>query len=110
MQRWLKGHARFIPHFVPPSSRWLNLVERWFGDLTSQRIRRGVFVSGADLQKAMAEFLAAWNNDSKPFVWTATVESIVQKLSRCKPQTLARDLAWKRAKVIWIGKPCRRWL
>src|SRR5216684_4280843 len=87
VRRWLKRHDRFIPHFVPTSSSWLNLVERWFGELTGKRIRRGVFVSVEDLQKAIEEFLAAWNNDPKPFVWTATVESIVEKLNRCK-QTL----------------------
>ena len=89
VQRWLKRHDRFITHFVPTSSSWLNLVERWFGELTGKRLRRGVFVSVEDLQKAIEEFLAAWNDAPKPFVWTATVESIVEKLSRCK-QTLER--------------------
>ena len=89
VQRWLKRHARFIPHFIPTSSSWLNLVERWFGELTGKRIRRGVFVSVEDLQKAIGEFLAAWNTDPKPFVWTATVESIVKRLNRCR-QTLER--------------------
>src|SRR5271166_887759 len=89
VQRWLKRHDRFIAHFVPTRSSWLNLVERWFGELTGKRIRRGVFVSVEDLQKAIEEFLAAWNDDPKPFVWTATLESIVEKLSRCK-QTLER--------------------
>lgn len=89
VQRWLKRHPRFIPHFVPTSSSWLNLVERWFGELTGKRIRRGVFVSVEDLQQAIGEFLTAWNNEPKPFVWTATVDSIVEKLSRCK-QTLER--------------------
>jgi len=87
VQRWLQRHPRFIPHFIPTSSSWLNLVERWFGELTGKRIRRGVFVSVADLQKAIEEFLHAWNDQPKPFVWTATVDSIQQKLSRCK-QTL----------------------
>ena len=89
IQSWLKRHPRFIPHFVPTSSSWLNLVERWFGELTGKRIRRGVFVSVDDLKKAIEEFLAAWNTDPKPFVWTATVDSIVEKLSRCK-QTLEK--------------------
>ena len=89
VQRWLKRHSRFVPHFVPTSSSWLNLVERWFGELTSKRIRRGVFVSVEHLQQAIGEFLAAWNADPKPFVWTATVESIVEKLSRCR-QTLEK--------------------
>jgi len=87
VQAWLKRHRRFILHFVPTGSSWLNLVERWFGELTSKRIRRGSFFSVEDLQKAIREFLEAWNDDPKPFVWTATVESIVEKLSRCR-QTL----------------------
>ncbi|MBM3804271.1 MAG: hypothetical protein FJW26_18515, partial [Acidimicrobiia bacterium] len=69
------------------SSSWLNLVERWFAELTSKRIRRGSFRSVPDLIKAMEEFLQVWNEKPKPFVWTATVESIVAKLSRCR-QTL----------------------
>ena len=72
---------------MPTSSSWLNLVERWFGELTSKRIRRGSLRSVEDLEKAITEFLAAWNKNPKPFIWTATVESIVQKLSRCR-QTL----------------------
>lgn len=87
IQNWLKRHPRFIPHFVPTSSSWLNLVERWFGELTGKRIRRGTFSSVADLETAIEEFLDCWNANPKPFVWTATVDSIVEKLSRCK-QTL----------------------
>jgi transposase len=87
VQTWLKRHPRFIPHFVPTSSSWLNLVERWFGELTSKSVRRGSFCSVKDLQNAIMEFLAAWNENPKPFVWTATVESIQEKLSRCR-QTL----------------------
>jgi transposase len=89
VERWLKRHSRFVPHFVPTSSSWLNLIERWFGELTNKRIRRGVFFSVEDLQQAIDQFLASWNADPKPFVWTATVESIVAKLSRCK-QTLEK--------------------
>jgi len=89
VQRWLRGHDRFVAHFIPTSCSWLNLIERWFGELTNKRIRRGVFVSVEDLEKAIEEFLTAWNNDPKPFVWTATVESILEKLSRCR-QTLER--------------------
>jgi transposase len=87
VQNWLKRHPRFIPHFIPTSSSWLNLVERWFGELTGKRLRRGVFVSVNDLKGAIEEFLEAWNTEPKPFVWTATVDSIVEKLSRCR-QTL----------------------
>jgi len=87
VQGWLKRHPRFVPHFIPTSSSWLNLVERWFGELTGKRIRRGVFVSVDDLKAAIEEFLRTWNANPKPFIWMATVESIVEKLSRCK-QTL----------------------
>src|SRR6266404_1421942 len=84
---WLKRHPRFISHFVPTSSSWLNLIERWFAELTSKRVRRGSFFSVDDLQRAITDFLNAWNEEPKPFVWTATVESIQAKLSRCR-QTL----------------------
>jgi len=89
VQTWLQQHPRFVPHFVPTSSSWLNLVERWLGELTSKRIRRGSFFSVEELQQAIEEFLQAWNEQPKPFVWTATVESILEKLSRCR-QTLER--------------------
>jgi transposase/DNA-binding CsgD family transcriptional regulator len=87
VQAWLKKHPRFVLHFVPTSSSWLNLVERWFGELTSKRIRRGSFFSVPDLIAAIEEFLEAWNENPRPFVWTTTVESIVAKLSGCR-QTL----------------------
>ena len=81
---WLNQHPRFNVHYVPTSSSWLNLIERWFGELTSKRIRRDSFLSVDDLIAAINEFLAAWNEKPKPFVWTATVESIVAKLARCR--------------------------
>jgi transposase len=89
VRAWLKKHPRFVLHFVPTSSSWLNLVERWFGELSSQCIRRGAFFSVEDLEKAIREFLDAWNENPKPFVWTATVEAIMEKLSRCR-QTLEK--------------------
>ena len=87
VQSWLKRHQRFVLHFVPTSSSWLNLVERWFGELDAKAIRRGVFHSVDDLKDAISAFLEQWNEDPKPFVWTATIESITDKLSRCR-QTL----------------------
>ena len=87
VQTWLKRHPRFVPHFVPTSSSWLNLVERWFGELTTKAVRRGSFASVADLESVIAGFLDAWNENPKPFLWTATVESIQAKLARCR-QTL----------------------
>src|SRR5215472_11785493 len=84
VKAWLKSHPRFVLHFVPTSASWLNLVERWFGILDDKAIRRGVFRSVEDLKAAIAGFLEVWNQDPQPFVWTATVESITEKLSRCR--------------------------
>jgi transposase len=89
VKSWLQRHPRFIPHFIPTSSSWLNLVEGWFGELTQKSIRRGAFVSVEDLIASIDEYLGAWNTNPKPFIWTATVDSIVEKLSRCK-QTLEK--------------------
>jgi transposase len=93
VRRWLKRHPRFVLHFVPTSSSWLNLVERWFSELSSKRIRRGVFLSVEDLVKAIHEFLKTWNEQPKPFVWTATVELIAEKLSRCRRTLVRTDQA-----------------
>ena len=87
VKAWLKRHPRFVIHFVPTSCSWLNLVERWLGELTAKRIRRDSFPSVPDLIAAIDEFLEAWNENPKPFVWRATVESILAKLSGCR-QTL----------------------
>jgi transposase len=84
VRNWLKRHPRFVLHFVPTSSSWLNMVERWFGQLDQKAIRRGVFRGVEDLKAAIDAFLTAWNQDPKPFVWTATIESITEKLSRCR--------------------------
>jgi len=91
VRAWLKKHPRFVLYFVPASSSWLNLVERWFGEWDDKAIRRGVFRSVEDLKASIEAFLTAWNKDPKPFVWTATVESIKEKLSRCR-QTLEKIL------------------
>jgi len=84
VQRWLKKHPRFVCHFVPTSSSWLNLVERWFRELTDKAIRRGSFVSVPDLKKAIDEFMKSWNQNPKPFIWTATVGDIVEKIGRAR--------------------------
>jgi transposase len=79
---WLAKHPRFHLHFTPTSSSWLNLVERWFAQLTDKMIRRGVFGSVDELVAAITEFLRVHNDDPKPFVWTATAESILEKVRR----------------------------
>jgi len=81
---WLQKHPRIHLHFTPTSSSWLNLVERWFRELTEKAIRRGVFHSVPDLIAAIDQFLAAHNDDPKPFTWTASIDSILAKVGRCK--------------------------
>jgi transposase len=87
VKAWLGKHPRFVIHYVPTSCSWLNLIERWFAELTNKRIRRDSFLSVDDLIIAINEFLTAWNDNPKLFVWTATVDAIVEKLARCR-QTL----------------------
>lgn len=87
VKAWLAKHRRFVVHYVPTSCSWLNLIERWFAELTNKRIRRGSFLSVDDLIAAIKQFLADWNEHPKPFVWTATVDSILAKLAGCR-QTL----------------------
>ena len=79
---WLAKHPRFHFHFTPTSSSWLNLVERWFRELTDKAIRRGVFRSVPELIAAIEAYLAAHNNDPKPFVWTASADEILEKVRR----------------------------
>jgi transposase len=79
---WLEQHPRFQLHFTPTSSSWLNLVERWFRNLTDKAIRRGVFPSVPDLITAIECYLQARNADPRPFVWTATADEILEKVRR----------------------------
>ena len=84
VQRWLERHPRFQLHFIPTSSSWLNLVERWLRELTSKAIRRGIFPSVADLIAAISDYIEHNNEQPRPFVWTATVEEIIDKVTRGK--------------------------
>lgn len=84
VQRWLKKHPRFHMHFIPTSSSWLNLIERWFRELTDKMIRRGVFTSVAALIEAITRFVDHHNDQPKSFVWTAKVEAILAKISRAR--------------------------
>ena len=84
VQQWLEKHPRFQLHFTPTSSSWLNLVERWFGEITRKRIRRGVFKSVPELVAAIEEFIQINNENPKPFVWTQKADRILDKVSHCK--------------------------
>ena len=79
VKRWLKKHPRFHIHFTPTSASWLNMVERFFAEITRKRIRRGVFKSVAELEQAIYDYLAIHNHNPVPFVWTATATAILEK-------------------------------
>lgn len=82
VKAWLKRHPRFHMHFTPTSASWLNQVERFFGMITEDRIRRGVFRSVAELEAAIHEYLDHHNADPKPFIWTAQTADILEKVAR----------------------------
>lgn len=80
IQRWLIKHPRFHLHFTPTGSSWLNLVERWFGEITMKLIRRGVHVSVTDLKNDINDWVATWNTDPRPYAWTKTPDEIFAAL------------------------------
>jgi transposase len=82
IKRWLAAHPRFVLHFTPTSSSWLNLVERWFGELTTKKLRRGAHRSVRALNADIRAWIDAWNEDPKPFVWTKTADQILESIAR----------------------------
>jgi transposase len=85
IQRWLARHPRFHLHFTPTSASWLNLVERWFAELTQKQLQRGVHRSTRELENAIREFLEVSNEDPKPFVWTKSADEILESVAAfCK--------------------------
>ena len=84
VQSWLKRHGRFHLHFIPTSSSWLNLVERWFREITDKRIRRGTFPNVKALTDAIQAFVDEHNQNPKSFTWTAKVETILAKVRRAR--------------------------
>lgn len=84
VQNWLKRHPRFVLHFTPTSSSWLNLVERWFSEITTKRIRRGSFSNVKGLIAAINNYIESHNQNPQVFVWTASVQTIMNKITKCK--------------------------
>jgi transposase len=84
VKSWLRRHPRFHLHFIPTSSSWLNLVERWFREITDKRLRRGSFPSVPELVTAIKQYLDGHNQNPKVFVWSASVERILTKIAKCK--------------------------
>jgi transposase len=82
IRRWLTAHPRFVLHFTPTSSSWLNLVERWFAELTNKLLRRGAHRSVRDLNADIRGWIDTWNHDPRPFVWTKTADEILDSIAR----------------------------
>src|SRR5450759_1525124 len=84
VQKWLARHPRFHVYFTPPSSSWLNMVERFFRDLTQQRLRRGIFRDVEELIMAIGDYIDKHNDNPKPFVWTAKASDVLEKVKRAR--------------------------
>ena len=84
VRSWLKRHPRFHLHFIPTSSSWLNMVERWFREITDKRIRRGSFKNVPELIDAITTYLENHNQNPRVFIWSASVERILTKIGKCK--------------------------
>src|SRR5450759_4024322 len=84
VKRWFARHPRFHMHFIPTSSSWLNIIERFFRDLTTKRIRRGSFASEGELIKAIRDYINEHNRNPNPFVWTAEADKIIEKVGRAR--------------------------
>ncbi len=84
VQRWLTRHPRFHVYFTPTSSSWLNMVERFFRDITQNRLRRGIFRDVEELIMAIGEYIDKHNDNPKPFVWTAKATDILEKVKRAR--------------------------
>ena len=82
IQRWLAAHPRFVVHFTPTSSSWLNLVERWFAELTNKKLRRGAHRSVRQLNAGIRAWIETWNHNPRPFVWTKTADQILESIAR----------------------------
>jgi transposase len=81
IKRWLTAHPRFHLHFTPTGASWLNLVERWFGELTSRKLRRGTHRSVGELNKDIRDWMNHWNENPRPYIWTKTAEQILDTLA-----------------------------
>jgi transposase len=82
VKRWLAAHPRFVLHFTPTSSSWLNLVERWFGELTTKKLQRGTHRSVRALNTDIRNWIDTWNDNPRPYVWTKTADQILDSISR----------------------------
>lgn len=82
VKKWLLAHPRFVLHFTPTSSSWLNLVERWFAELTTKKLKRGTHRSVRELNTDIRTWIDTWNENPRPYVWTRTAEEILESIGR----------------------------
>jgi len=82
VKRWFARHPRFHPHFTPTSASWINQVERWFAEITRKQIHRGTHRSTRELEKTIRDYLATYNQNPRPFVWTKTADQILDSAKR----------------------------
>ena len=81
IRRWLASHPRFRLHFTPTSSSWINLVERWFSELTTKLLRRGQHRSVRQLNTDIRQWINTWNENPRPYVWTKTADQILASIA-----------------------------
>ena len=93
IRKWFAKRPRFHVHFTPTYGSWINLVERWFAELTNKRIRRGVFGSVKDLESGIREYIELHNQDPTPFVWTKSADEILASIARYAQRTLTAHSA-----------------
>lgn len=93
VQEWLVKHPRFVMHFTPTSASWLNMVERFFRDITTERLRHGVFTSVPELVAAIDQYVAHHNTEPKPFIWTKSARDILQKVIRANSRLSSKQKA-----------------
>ncbi|QFU92568.1 hypothetical protein YIM_37045 [Amycolatopsis sp. YIM 10] len=82
IKRWLAAHPRFTAHFTPTSSSWLNLVERWFSELTTRKLQRGSHTSVRSFNRDIRAWIETWNDEPRPYVWTKTAAQILDSIAR----------------------------
>ena len=103
IRTWVAKRPRFHVHFTPTYGSWLNLVERWFAELTNKQLRRGVHRSVAQLKAAIREFIAAHQANPKPFIWMKSADEILVSIARFAQRTLDFQAAPLIARTTWSG-------
>lgn len=107
VQEWLGKHPRFVMHFTPTSASWLNMVERFFRNITTDRLCRGVFTSVPELIAAIDQYIAHHNADPKPFIWTKSARDILQKVIRANSRLSSKQNAAHDRFQAVVPRPCR---